>query len=126
MPRSWPRVQILIAAVLFSTGGAAIKGNDLTSWQVASFRCGIAVAALLILVPESRQNWSWRLAPVAVTHAASLVLFVVASKLTTAANAIFLQSTAPAYMVLLSPLLLHERIRRSDLLLLAAACAGLI
>ena len=103
MPRSWPRVQILIAAVLFSTGGAAIKGNELTSWQVASFRCGIAVAALLILIPESRHNWSWRLAPVAITHAVSLVLFVVASKLTTAANAIFLQSTAPAYMALLSP-----------------------
>jgi drug/metabolite transporter (DMT)-like permease len=126
MMQSWPRVQLLIAAVLFSTGGVAIKGNDLTSWQVASFRCGIAVIALLVLIPESRRNWSPRLIPVAVIYALNLVLFVVSSKLTTAANAIFLQSTAPGYLVLLSPLVLHEKLRRSDMLLLAGVAAGLL
>ena len=42
------RSQILLAALLFSTGGAAIKACSLTSWQVASFRSGIATITLLL------------------------------------------------------------------------------
>ena len=52
-----------------------------------------------------------------------LILFVTATKLTTAANAIFLQSTAPLYVLLLGPLLLKERAKRSDLAF--AAVVGL-
>jgi DME family drug/metabolite transporter len=122
---TWPRIQLIIVAILFSTGGAAIKGNELTSWQIASFRCAIAVATLLILAPETRRNWSWKLVPVSLAYAGTLVFYALATKRTTAANAIFLQSTAPAYLVLLSPLVLHEKLKRSDLLLLAGIAAGL-
>jgi drug/metabolite transporter (DMT)-like permease len=121
----WPRIQLIIVAILFSTGGVVIKGNELTSWQIASFRCAIAVATLLILAPETRRGWSWRLFPVSLAYAGTLVFYVLANKRTTAANAIFLQSTAPAYLVLLSPLVLHEKLRRSDLLLLGGIAAGL-
>jgi drug/metabolite transporter (DMT)-like permease len=58
-------------------------------------------------------------------YASVLVLFVLATRLTTAANAIFLQSTAPVYLLLLAPLLLHERIRRGDLLFIGAIGAGM-
>jgi drug/metabolite transporter, DME family len=126
MMRSWPRIQVLVAALLFSTGGAAIKGNELTAWQVAAFRCAIAAIALVVLIPESRRNWSLRLIPVAAVYSATLILFVVSSKLTSAANAIFLQSTAPGYLVLLGPLILRENLRRSDVLLLAGVAAGLL
>jgi len=53
------------------------------------------------------------------------VLFVAGNKLTTSANTIFLQSTAPLYLLLLGPWLLAERARRSDLLVLAVAACGL-
>jgi drug/metabolite transporter, DME family len=125
MPQAWPRVQLLIVAVLFSTGGVAIKSNDLTSWQVASFRCAIAVLTLLVLAPETRKKWSWKLVPVSLAYAGTLVFFALATKRTSAANAIFLQSTAPAYLVILSPFVLHEKLRRSDLALLAGVGAGL-
>jgi drug/metabolite transporter, DME family len=125
MISAWPRVQLLIVAVLFSTGGVAIKGNELTAWQVASFRCAIAVATLLLLAPETRRGWSWRLVPVSLPYAGTLVFFALAAKHTTAANAIFLQSTAPAYLVILSPFVLHEKLGRSDLLLLAGVAGGL-
>ena len=66
-----------------------------------------------------------RAAVVAVAYAATLVLFVAGNKLTTSANTIFLQSTAPLYLLLLGPWLLAERARRSDLLVLAVAACGL-
>ena len=49
------RFQVVMAAILFSTGGAAIKAVTLTPWQVASFRAGIAALTLLLLVPEARR-----------------------------------------------------------------------
>ena len=61
---------------------------------------------------------------VATAYAATLILFVLANRLTTSANAIFLQSTAPLYVLLLGPLLLHEPIRRADLFYMLAVGAG--
>ena len=120
------RLKLVGAALLFSTGGAAIKATTLTGWQVASFRSGIAAVAVLLLAPEARRGWSWRAVLVGVAYAATLVLFVTANKLTTSANTIFLQATAPLYMVVLSPWLLGERVRRQDLLVMAAVAIGLI
>jgi drug/metabolite transporter, DME family len=119
------RLLLVATAVLFSTGGAAIKAASLTGWQIASFRSAVASAVLLLALPESRRSWSWRLAPVATAYAATLILFVLATRLTTAANAIFLQSTAPIYMLLLGPLILKEPIRRTDILYIVAIAAGM-
>lgn len=113
------------AALLFSTGGAAIKATTLTSWQTAGFRSAVAAVALWLFVRESRAVREWRVWAVAVAYASCLVLFVHATKLTTAANAIFLQSAAPAWMLLLGPVLLKEAVRRSDLLYAAALAGGM-
>jgi drug/metabolite transporter (DMT)-like permease len=119
------RLLLMAAAVLFSTGGAAIKAASFTGWQVASFRSAVAAAALLLVVPEARRGWRWRIAPVGAAYAATLILFVLATRLTTAANAIFLQSTAPLYLLLLGPWLLREPIRRSDIVYILAIAAGM-
>lgn len=119
------RLLLMGAALLFSTGGAAIKAATLTGWQVASFRSGVAALVLLAVLPEARRGWSWRLAPVGAAYAATLVLFVLATRLTTAANAIFLQSTAPLYLLLLGPWLLREPVRRSDLVYVLAVAGGM-
>jgi drug/metabolite transporter (DMT)-like permease len=119
------RLRLLLAAVLFSTGGAAIKAATLTGWQVASFRSGIAALAVWLLVPAARRRWSGRVLAVAAVYAATMVLFVVANKLTTSANTIFLQSTAPLYVLLAGPLLLGERVTRADLALMGAVAAGM-
>jgi drug/metabolite transporter (DMT)-like permease len=123
--RNTHRLQLVAAAILFSTGGAAIKATTLASWQVASFRSAIAAAVLLLLLPAARRGWSWHVVPVGIAYAATLVLFVSANKLTTSANAIFLQSTAPVYVLLLGPLLLREPIRRQDLAFMAVVGTGL-
>jgi drug/metabolite transporter, DME family len=120
-----PRLLLVAAAVLFSTGGAAIKWTTLTAWQVTGMRSLIAVAALLMFLPEARRHWSRRNWLVGIAYAVTLVLFVAANKLTTAANAIFLQATAPVYILLAAPWLLREHMRREDVPFMLAVAAGM-
>jgi drug/metabolite transporter, DME family len=124
--RSTARLQLLGAAILFSTGGAAIKAADFTGWQIASFRSGIAAVALWLMTRAGRRGWSGPTALVGIGYAGCLILFVLANRLTTAANTIFLQSTAPLYVLFLSPWLLKEPIRRQDLGFMLAVGVGLL
>jgi DME family drug/metabolite transporter len=120
-----PRLALIAAAALFSTGGAAIKATSLSGWQVACFRSVVAAAALALFLPGARARWSPRVLLVGLAYASTMILFVLANKMTTAANTIFLQATAPLYLLLLGPWLLHEPIRRRDLGLLVAMATGL-
>jgi len=123
---SAPRLQIMLSALLMSTGGAAIKACDsFSSWQVACFRAGMAALVLLLVVPGVLRNFNIRTVAIGCSYAGASVLFVLATKLTTAANAIFLQSTSPITIVLLSIWLLKEPLRRRDALFMLALAAGL-
>src|SRR6185436_4328015 len=119
------RLYLLVTAVLFSTGGAAVKACSFTSWQVAGLRSTFAVVALLLVVPATRARWTLPVVVVGISQATTMLLFVSATKLTTAANAIFLQSTAPLYVLLLAPILLREPVRRIDMMFLGAFLLGL-
>lgn len=120
-----PRLFVVLAAALFSTGGAAIKGTMLTGWQTAGLRSLVAALALWAVLPEARRIRRWSLLPVALAYALTLVLFVHANKCTTSANAIFLQSTAPLHILYLAPLLLRERLGKIDLIHAAAVAGGM-
>ena len=120
------RLYVLGAALFFSTGGTAIKLSGLSSWQIASFRSGLVALLLWWLVPSWRRWWSPSSLAVGVAFGATLVLFVTANTLTTAANAIFLQYSAPLYVLLLGPWLLGEPNRRSDLALIALLAIGML
>ena len=119
------RLMLLAAAMLFSTGGTAIKSCGLTDWQIAGFRCGVAALVLALLVPASRRAWNRSILGVAVVYAATLVAYSLANKATTSANAIFLQSAAPLYILLLAPWLLKEKTRLRDVGLMLAMALGL-
>jgi DME family drug/metabolite transporter len=123
--RTTDRLMILCAALLFSTGGAAVKACSLTAWQVASLRSGIAAVTLLLVLPTARRGWGWRTWLVGTAYAGTMISYVLANKLTTAANAIFLQSTAPLYILLLSPILLKESVRRRDVIFMVALAVGM-
>ena len=120
-----PRSKIIAAAVLFSTGGAAIKWCGFGAWQLAACRASIAMLTILILLPEARRGWSWRTAVVGVAYAATTLLYVQANKHTTAASAIFLQSTSPLFILLLAPWLLGEHATRRDIAQMAVMGAGM-
>jgi DME family drug/metabolite transporter len=125
MERNTARLQALAAAVLFSTGGAGIKVESFTAAQVSAVRSGIAALALFLWL-RGRIRWTSKAAAASVVYAATLSLFVGATKLTTAAHAIFLQSTAPLYLLLLAPLVLHERVRRREVIYFGAVAAGMV
>lgn len=120
-----PRSKIVAAAVLFSTGGAAIKWCGFDAWQLAGFRAAIALLTILTLIPEARRGWSWRTALVGFAYATTTLLYVQANKHTTAASAIFLQSSSPLFILLLAPWLLGEHATRRDLAQMAVMGAGL-
>lgn len=119
------RLAVVGAALLFSTGGVAIKATELSTWQVAAFRSGIAAVVLAVLVPRALRSIDRRTVLVGVAYAATMVLYVASNKYTTAAHAIFLQSTAPLYILILSPRLLGERVERADLGWMALIGIGL-
>jgi drug/metabolite transporter (DMT)-like permease len=110
------------AAMLWSSGGLFIKLAPMPALAVACGRSLIAaIFYLVVLRPDLRvARWT-----TAAAYAACIVTFVSATKLTTAANAIFLVYTAPLYVALLSPWVLHEPIRRGDGLTLLLALLGL-
>src|SRR5437762_11585042 len=81
--------------------------------------------AILVLIPESRHGWSWRVGLVGVGYAAAGLLFVFANKLTTAANTVFLQATNPLFVVVLAPWLLGEPVTRGDLRFMGVLALGL-
>ena len=125
VPRATDRMMVLAAALLFSTGGAVVKMTSLTGPQVACTRAAIAAVALLVFLPNAWRGLNWRSSLVGCAYAATTTSFALANKLTTAANAVFLQSTAPLYILILSPLLLREPIRRWHLLFMAALATGM-
>ncbi len=119
------RLQLVLAAACFSTAGAAIKWCGFGAWQIAAIRALVAMVAILALIPEARHRWTWRVGLVGVAYAAAGLLFVLANKLTTAANTVFLQATNPLFVVALAPWLLRERVRAADLALMGVLAAGL-
>src|SRR5262245_20039279 len=110
--RSHAAVLLVLCAGLWSTGGLLIKWIAWPALAVVGMRSAIAAIVLLLVLREWRTCWSWLLGSGVLAGAASMPGFVVATKLTTAANAIFLVYTAPLYVALLSPWVLHEPIRR--------------
>ncbi len=86
---------------------------------------GLLALVLLLLVPEARRGFGRGPLLVGLCYAATGLLFVHSNKLTTAANSIFLQSTAPIWVLALSARLLGEPVKRRDWAFLAALAAGM-
>lgn len=107
---------IVIAALLWSTGGLFIKLISLNAFQLSFYRS--IFSALTFVVLFNRKVFIINI-PVILNglfYAGILILFVIATKLTTAANAIFLQYTAPIYVLILEPILLKTKLRRINVL----------
>lgn len=118
------RLQVLAAAVLFSTGGAGLKIEAFSVAQTSALRSGVAAVVLLLWL-RGRIGLTPATLAAGVCYALTVTLFVAANRLTTAGSAIFLQSTAPLFIAALGPILIGERLTRRDLPYLAAMAAGL-
>src|SRR5216683_3566501 len=103
---------VAAAALLWSSGGLFIKIAPMPALAVA---CGRSLIAALFYLAVLRPDLRAARFSTAAAYAGCIVTFVTATRLTSAANAIFLQYTAPAYVLLLSPWLLREKLRAIDL-----------
>ncbi|MCH2184276.1 DMT family transporter [Myxococcota bacterium] len=120
------RLLVLGAALLFSTGGLAIKATSLNAWQVAGLRSGIACLVLALAFPASLRAIRLDTGLVGSAYAATLLLFTLANKNTTAGNAIFIQNAALIWILMLSRPLLGEIISRRELTTAAGMIVGVL
>ena len=109
---------VFLASVCFSTGGFFFK---LIPWSALAINgarnlIGSAVIGVYLLVTRHRISVNPRVIVGAMSLIGVTTLFAVANKLTTAANAIVLQFTAPAFVILLMALIYHQKPDRADLL----------
>ncbi len=117
---------LLVAALCWSLAGVLFKYVPWPPLAAAGGRGLIAALFLVAVTGRSlRFTWSPLQLGAAVAYAACTVLFASANKLTTAANAILLQYTAPVWVALLGAWVLGERTTRRDWLTIAAVLAGL-
>src|SRR5881275_2460464 len=118
-------VLLLITALLWSLGGVLIKSIDWEPMAIAAGRSIIAIPVLLACARWQRFRFSPALVGGAVGYAVTVVLFVVATRMTTAANAIFLQYTAPIYVAIIGRWYLGERPLPIDWWVIAVALGGI-
>ncbi len=100
---------VVLASVFWSLSGVLTKLIDLDSQAIAVYRGLFAGLTLLPFVPRARMAFRWQMLPMFLVFAAMTAFYLAAVKLTTAANAIFLQCTATFWMVPLSWILLREK-----------------
>ncbi|MEP7234145.1 MAG: DMT family transporter [Ignavibacteriota bacterium] len=117
---------ILIAALFWSTGGFFIKSISLDAFGISLWRSSLAAISLYIFyrinfskrqsseAPNPADWYSLRTLSTAFVYSALLVLFVLATKLTTSANAIFLQYTAPVYVLFFDPIISRTKLKLAD------------
>src|SRR5436853_1351755 len=116
---------IVAAALLWSTGGIGIKAIADSALKVTFYRSLFAAIALLLFLRRAHWRRTANFAVAVICYAACLTTFVVATKWTTAANAIFLQYAGVVWVLLLSPVVVHEPMRGRDAVAIAVALAGM-
>ena len=113
------------AALLWSSGGIGIKAIADPALKVTFYRSLFAAVALLLFLRRARWRRTMSFAVAVLCYAACLTTFVVATKWTAAANAIFLQYAGVVWVLLLSPIMVHEPMRGRDAIAVAVALGGM-
>ena len=119
---------VFLAAVLYSIGGLCIK---VIPWHAMSINSGRNIVSILVvggylLATHHRPRWNRWIAFGAVCVCGTNVLFTLANKMTTAANAIVLQFTAPVFVLLLTLVFLRKKPQKLDIIVCAAVLLGVV
>lgn len=120
-----PVLLVVIAVLLWSTGGLFIKLTTLDAYQVTFFRSLLAGIMVLIVTRKNGLRINGFGIIASIIYATLLFLFVWATKHTTAANAIFLQYTAPIYILIFAPFLIGEKFHWRDLVTIIFCIGGM-
>src|SRR2546423_346804 len=118
-------VLLVITALLWMLGGVLIRSIDWPPMAIAAGRSIAAIPVLLACAGRGRFTFSRAQIGGAIGYAATVALFVFATRMTTAANAIFLQYTAPIYVAIFGRWYLGERAFPIDWLIIGVALGGI-
>jgi len=124
-PSYSPLLLVLAAAIIWSTGGLFIKWTSLSGLELSFGRSLCAAITVALFTRREGFGLNRVTALASLLYAALLLLFVLATKETTAANAIFLQYTAPVYVLILEPVFYKEKFRQRDLLTVVVCVMGM-
>lgn len=116
---------LILTAILWSTGGFFIKAVNASPLAIAGVRSVISALLILITIRKPKFSWSAPQIGAAFAYAATLLLFVVATKLTTSANAILIQYSAPIYAAFLGAWILKEKLRPIDVITIFVVLGGI-
>lgn len=116
---------VFAAALLWSTGGLFIKWTTLSGLELSFCRSFFAILTVAFFTRHEGFGLNTTSAAASALYAVLLILFVQATKETTAANAIFLQYTAPVYVLIFEPLIYKEKFRSRDLITVLICVGGM-
>ena len=116
---------LIIAALMWSMGGLFIKLVNLNPMAITGIRSLGAAVVLLIYIKKPKLYWNRYFFTGVLAYSMMVILYVISIRLTTAANAIFLEFTAPLYVVAFSYFLLNERINRFDIFAMVIIFLGM-
>ena len=123
--RSKAILLLIITAMLWSMGGLLIKSVNWNPLAIAGTRGAISAIVLLMIIKKPKFTWSTAQIGAALSYTAMVTLFVSANKMTTAANAILLQYTAPIYVALLGAWFLKEKTKLFDWITIFIVLGGM-
>jgi len=117
---------VFIAAVLWSSGGLFIKLISLNAMQLSFLRAGIAAITFALIFRKRILLINKFTLINSIFYSLVLISFVIATKTTTAANAIFLQATAPIYVLIFEPLINKSKYEKSNIITVAVCFIGML
>ena len=118
-------IYLVMASILWSTGGVLIKYIPWSPITIAGMRSGIAAIVMMAFIRKPIKLKKFKVVG-GMFYCAMMILFVTATKMTTAANAILLQYSAPIWVAILSGVLLKEKIQRREWVTIAVVMGGMI
>ncbi|MCK9171266.1 MAG: DMT family transporter [Treponema sp.] len=132
-------LSLVFCALLWSTGGVLVKLVDWNPFAIAGTRSLIGLITVCLMlrrlpsfIVRDEKNGKTDLRGTlyvyiaAACYAGTMILYIVANKLTTAANAILLEYTDPIYIIMFGPLILGEKNRKSDYVTVAGVVLGMV
>ncbi|RKL62842.1 EamA/RhaT family transporter [Thermoanaerobacteraceae bacterium SP2] len=119
-------IYLICAALLWSTGGFFIKWVEWNPLAIAGARSAVGAVLIGIVLRKKYLSWSREQILCALAYAATVISFVIANKMTTAANVILLQYTAPIYVALFSFAFLKERVTALDWITTVVVFGGMV
>ncbi len=117
---------LALTATMWSLGGLLIKSVNANPLAISGVRSAISAAIILAATGKPKLSWSPPQIGASLAYTGMVLLFVSATKNTTAANAILLQYTAPVFVIFLGAWLLREKVRALDWITVIVVMGGMV